>query len=44
MAKSYDKLEISNMLYDEILSLPMYPTIRKSDQNYVIKSIKDGII
>jgi dTDP-4-amino-4,6-dideoxygalactose transaminase len=44
MAKSYDKLEISNMLYDEILSLPMYPTIQKSDQNYVIKNIKNGII
>jgi len=44
MAKSYDKLKISNMLYDEILSLPMYPTIRKSDQNYVIKSIKNEII
>ena len=44
MAKSYDKLEISNMLYDEILSLPMYHTIRKSDQNYVIKNIKNGSI
>ena len=43
MAKSYDKLEISNMLYDEILSLPLYPTIRKSDQNYVINSIKNEI-
>jgi dTDP-4-amino-4,6-dideoxygalactose transaminase len=32
------------MLYDEILSLPMYPTIRKSDQNYVIESIKNIIV
>ncbi len=44
MAKSYDKLKISDMLYDEILSLPMYPTIKKSDQNYVIESIRNGII
>jgi dTDP-4-amino-4,6-dideoxygalactose transaminase len=44
MAKSHDKLKISNMLYDEILSLPMYSTIRKSDQNYVIENIKNLII
>ena len=44
MSKSYDKLKISNMLYDEILSLPMYPTIRKSDQDYVISSIKNEIL
>jgi perosamine synthetase len=43
MAKSYDKLKISNLLYDEILSLPMYPTIKKSEQNYVIDTIKNEI-
>jgi len=40
LAKSYDKLKNSHSLYNEILSLPMYSTITKSDQNHVINSIK----
>ena len=41
IAKSYDGLETSHTLYNEILSLPIYPTITKSDQNHVINSIKN---
>ena len=41
MAKSYDRLENSHTLYNEILSLPIYPTITKSAQNHVINSIKN---
>ena len=40
MAKHYGKLENSESLYDEILSLPLYPTITKSKQNHVINTIK----
>lgn len=39
-AKSYATLKNSNLLYDEILSLPMYPTLSKSNQDLVINSIK----
>lgn len=41
MANSYGGLENSTSLYDEILSLPLYPTITKSKQNHVINSIKN---
>ena len=34
-----DKLENSNKLYDEILSLPLYPDIKKQEQDIVIKTI-----
>ena len=34
-----DKLENSNKLYDEILSLPLYPDIKKQEQDIVIKAI-----
>ena len=39
-SKHYGKLENSESLYNEILSLPLYPTITKSKQNYVIDTIK----
>jgi len=38
-----DKLKNSNELYDEILSLPMYPEISKKEQNMVIASVKKEI-
>ncbi len=34
-----DKLENSNKLYDEIISLPLYPDIKKQEQDVVIKTI-----
>ena len=34
-----DKLVNSNKLYDEIISLPLYPDIKKQEQDIVIKTI-----
>ena len=34
-----DSLNNSNTLYDEIISLPLYPNIKKTDQDIVIKNI-----
>ena len=40
LGKIGDKLKNSNELYDEILSLPLYPDIKKEDQKIVIKKIR----
>ena len=40
LGKIGDKLKNSNELYDEILSLPLYPDIKKEDQKIVIKIIR----
>ena len=40
LGKIGDKLKNSNELYDEILSLPLYPDIKKEDQKIVIKTIR----
>lgn len=37
--KCYDKLVNSESLYNEIISLPLYPNISKKEQDYVIKNI-----
>jgi len=39
-----DKLTNSNELYDEILSLPLYPMISKKEQDLVITNIKNEIL
>ena len=39
LGKIGDKLKNSNELYDEILSLPLYPDIKKEEQKIVIKII-----
>jgi dTDP-4-amino-4,6-dideoxygalactose transaminase len=39
LGKIGDKLKNSNELYDEILSLPLYPDIKKEEQKIVIKAI-----
>ena len=36
---SRDKLSTSKKIFKEILSLPLYPQLTKSSQNYVIKSV-----
>jgi len=38
---SRNSLSISKRIYKEILSLPMYPQLARSTQDYVIKSIKN---
>ena len=38
---SRNSLSISKRIYKEILSLPMYPQLARSSQDYVIKSIKN---
>ena len=38
---SRNSLSVSKRIYKEILSLPMYPQLTKSSQDYVIKSIKN---
>ncbi len=38
-AKIYDKLENSNQLYNQILSLPFYPTITRKEQDFIVKCI-----
>ena len=38
---SRDSLSISKKMYKEILSLPMYPQLPRSSQDYIIKSIKN---
>ena len=40
-SKSFDKLENSNMLYDQILSLPLYTDISKKEQKLVIQELKN---
>ena len=37
---SRSSLSVSKKIYKEILSLPMYPQLTRSNQDYVIKSIK----
>jgi dTDP-4-amino-4,6-dideoxygalactose transaminase len=37
-----DRLDNSTKLYNEILSLPMFPTLTKRQQDYVVKCIKDA--
>ena len=37
------KLVISKKLYKEILSLPLYPQLTKSNQDYVAKYIKKAL-
>ena len=39
-----DKLSISKKIYNEILSLPLYPQLSKSKQNYVIEHIRKALI
>jgi dTDP-4-amino-4,6-dideoxygalactose transaminase len=39
LAKTYDSLENSAKLYSELLSLPLFPTITRKEQNSVIESI-----
>ena len=39
-----DKLTNSNELYDEILSIPLYPEISKKEQDLVITLIKNEIL
>jgi len=38
-----DQLKSSKTIYDEILSLPMYPQLSKTNQNYVIKHIRNKL-
>ena len=40
MSKAYDNLSNSKSAYSEILSLPIYPSISKKQQNLIISSIK----
>ena len=40
MSKVYDNLSNSKSAYSEILSLPIYPSISKKQQNLIISSIK----
>ncbi len=37
-------LSVSKKIYKEILSLPMYPQLTRSNQDYVIKSIKSILV
>ena len=39
--KSFDKLENSNTLYDQILSLPLYTDIGRKEQKIVIRELKN---
>ena len=39
-----DQLITSKKLYDEILSLPLYPQLSKTNQNYVIYHLKNALI
>ena len=41
---SRNSLSISKRIYKEILSLPMYPQLARSSQDYVIKSIKNILL
>ena len=41
-AKIYDELKNSNELYDEIISLPLYPKISRGQQDLVIECIKNN--
>ena len=38
---SRNSLSVSKRIYKEILSLPMYPQLTRSSQDYIIKSIKN---
>lgn len=38
-AKIIDRLENSKRIYREIISLPLYPTLSKNDQDFVLKCI-----
>ena len=40
-AKSFDKLKNSNILYDQILSLPLYTDISKKEQKIVIRELEN---
>ncbi len=42
-AKTYSSLNISKKLYDEILSLPMFPGISRKQQNLVVAAIKEKL-
>ena len=39
-----DQLITSKKLYDEILSLPLYPQLSKTNQNYVIYHLKNALV
>ena len=41
---SRGSLSISKRIYKEILSLPMYPQLPRSSQDYIIKSIKNILV
>jgi len=41
-AKVYDKLDNSKELFDEIISLPLYLTISRKQQELVVKCIRDN--
>ena len=41
-AKIYDELKNSNELYNEIISLPLYPKISRNQQDLVIECIKNN--
>ena len=41
---SRGSLSISKRIYKEILSLPMYPQLPRSSQDYIIKSIKSILV
>jgi len=40
--KIYDSVKNSDNIYEQILSLPLYPTITAQEQDYVIKQIKNS--
>lgn len=39
LAKTYDNLENASILYSQLLSLPLFPTITRKEQNLVINGI-----
>ena len=39
-----DELSTTKKIYNEILSLPLYPQLSKSKQNYVIEHIRKALI
>jgi len=39
-AKIYHTLENTKLIYNEILSLPLYPSITRKAQDYVIKNLR----
>jgi len=41
---SRNSVSVSKRIYKEILSLPMYPQLARSSQDYVIKSIKNIVL